>query len=154
MNKEVSSLPCTTSDEIASLYGANSMKALIWIKSEQDGAQRSRVLFCGLTSHARSTLLVTGGNSGIGRGIVHRLAQEDARVAFVGRDRKKAENVIAELRSLKADAQFFAVDLSQESAVRNFMEDLDRKFGRLNIVVNDAGLGSRQFPRWNFVLSV
>jgi NAD(P)-dependent dehydrogenase (short-subunit alcohol dehydrogenase family) len=88
--------------------------------------------------------LVTGGNSGIGRGIVHRFAQEGARVAFVGRDREKGENVSAELQFLKADAQFFPVDLSQESAVKNLVERLDGEFGRLDIVVNNAGLGSRR----------
>jgi NAD(P)-dependent dehydrogenase (short-subunit alcohol dehydrogenase family) len=88
--------------------------------------------------------LVTGGNSGIGRGIVHRFAKEGARVAFAGRDREKGEKVSSELRMLKADAQFFPVDLSQEGAVKDLIELLEKRFGGLDIVVNNAGLGSRR----------
>jgi NAD(P)-dependent dehydrogenase (short-subunit alcohol dehydrogenase family) len=86
--------------------------------------------------------LVTGGNSGIGRGIVHRFAQEGARVAFVGRDREKGKNVSVELHS--ANVQFFPVDLTEESAVRDLVKRLGVEFGRLDIVVNNAGLGSRR----------
>src|SRR6185503_20780837 len=50
----------------------------------------------------------------------------------------------SELRMLKADAQFFPVDLTQESAVRDFIELLEKRFGGLDIVVNNAGLGSRR----------
>ena len=43
-------------------------------------------------------VLVTGGNSGIGRGMVHRLVGEGARVPFVGRDTAKGANVEAEIK--------------------------------------------------------
>ena len=86
--------------------------------------------------------LVTGGNSGIGRGIVQRLAEEGAVVALVGRDPEKGAAVEAELAATGRAGRFFQCDLAQEAAVRVLMEDVVRHFGRLDIVINNAGLGS------------
>ena len=88
--------------------------------------------------------LVTGGNSGIGRSIVHRFVREGATVAFVGRDHAKGASVAAETKQLGGEALFFAVDLGDATAVRQLIEELEARFGRLDIVVNNAGLGSRR----------
>ena len=86
--------------------------------------------------------LVTGGNSGIGRGIVHRLAAEGASVALVGRDPEKGAAVEAELAASGGKGKFFRCDLAQEAAAQALIADVVREFGRLDIVVNNAGLGS------------
>jgi NAD(P)-dependent dehydrogenase (short-subunit alcohol dehydrogenase family) len=88
--------------------------------------------------------LVTGGNSGIGRGIVHRFVKEGARVIFGGRDSRKGESVRAEVERLGAQAFFLAGDLSREPEVQKMIGEIDRRFGRLDILVNNAGLGSRR----------
>lgn len=88
--------------------------------------------------------LVTGGNSGIGRGIAHRFAREGAAVAIAGRDEAKGAKVLGELRELGADAAFFAIELADETAVTGLIDDIDERFGRLDVVVNNAGLGSRR----------
>lgn len=87
--------------------------------------------------------LVTGGNSGIGRGIVHRFVQEGARVAFVGQDRAKGRNVEIEVADMGGSSTFFGCDLSNELAVSDLMSDVAR-WGRLDIVVNNAGVGARR----------
>ena len=89
-------------------------------------------------------VLVTGGNSGIGRMIVHRFAQEHAIVVFIGRDPQKGESVLSELRDKDTDATFIAIDLANESAVRQLVDRISTRFGRLDVVVNNAGLGSRR----------
>ena len=89
-------------------------------------------------------VLVTGGNSGIGRMIVHRFAQEQATVVFVGRDQQKGESVLDELRDKDSEAAFLAVDLANESAVAQLVDQISTRFGRLDVVVNNAGLGSRR----------
>ncbi len=88
--------------------------------------------------------LITGGNSGIGRGIVHRFVRAGATVAFVGRNQEKGEAVLAEVHELEGQGAFFAVDLADESAVIKLVDDVSNRFGRLDVVVNNAGIGSRR----------
>ena len=88
--------------------------------------------------------LVTGGNSGIGRGIVHRFVREGARVASVGRDGAKGARVLKELKELGGVGEFYATDLSQEQAVKDLVAAVVGRFGRLDVVVNNAGVGSRR----------
>lgn len=88
--------------------------------------------------------LVTGGNSGIGRGIVHRLIDEGATVAFCGRDPAKGEAVVAEVAGRQGAGAFYQVDLAQEDAVVDLVARIERRFARLDIVVNNAGVGSRR----------
>ncbi len=87
--------------------------------------------------------LITGGNSGIGRGIVHRFVQEGARVALVGRDEAKGRQVEAEVAKMGGSAAFFRCDLSSEEAVRELIVEV-AGWGRLDIVVNNAGIGARR----------
>lgn len=91
---------------------------------------------------AGKTALVTGGNSGIGRGIVHRFVVEGARVAFCGRDEAKGAAVLGEIAA--ADAAFFAVDLSHEDRVAELIAKVETRFGALDVVVNNAGVGGRR----------
>jgi NAD(P)-dependent dehydrogenase (short-subunit alcohol dehydrogenase family) len=88
-------------------------------------------------------VLVTGGNSGIGRGIVHHFLKQGARVAFAGRDPEKGRAVEAEAKALNGEARFFACDLSQEDDVAELIGRVG-EWGRLRVVVNNAGLGSRR----------
>ncbi|HJW75279.1 MAG TPA: SDR family NAD(P)-dependent oxidoreductase [Thermoleophilia bacterium] len=86
--------------------------------------------------------LITGGNSGVGRGIVHRFVDEGARVAFVGRDECKGAAVADELKRRNGTGAFFAVDLAREDAVAALVDDVARLYGGIDIVVNVAGLGA------------
>jgi NAD(P)-dependent dehydrogenase (short-subunit alcohol dehydrogenase family) len=89
-------------------------------------------------------ILVTGGNSGIGRAIALRAAAEGARVAITGRDPAKGERVLGELREAGAEAVFFAADLSEEAQVVNLIGSVAGQFGGIDVVVNNAGLGARR----------
>jgi NAD(P)-dependent dehydrogenase (short-subunit alcohol dehydrogenase family) len=86
--------------------------------------------------------LITGGNSGIGRGIAHRFAGEGARVALVGRDESKGAAVLDEVGRRGGEAAFFAAELSREAAVAALIDDVVARFGGIDIVVNNAGLGA------------
>ena len=89
-------------------------------------------------------VVVTGGNSGIGRGIVRRFAQEQAILVIAGRDQAKGEDVVAELDASGRKGVFCVVDLAVESEVEKFVQDVRERFGRIDVVVNNAGVGSRR----------
>ena len=88
-------------------------------------------------------VLVTGGNSGIGRGIVHHFAREGARVALVGRNAEKGAAVETEVAAMGGRASFIQCDLSDESSVKGLMGDVAER-GDLHILVNNAGVGARR----------
>ena len=75
--------------------------------------------------------LVTGGNSGIGRGIVHRFVKEGATVAFAARDKEKGEKVLAEIAGMGGEGAFYALDLADEGAVKDLIARIERRFGLL-----------------------
>ena len=80
---------------------------------------------------------MTGGSSGIGRGIAESLIDSGAKVAITGRDKKKLDAAAQALGAHPIHA-----DVSKEAdAIRTTREVLE-KFGDLDILVNNAGLGS------------
>jgi NAD(P)-dependent dehydrogenase (short-subunit alcohol dehydrogenase family) len=90
--------------------------------------------------------LISGGNSGIGRGIALRFAAEGARVAITGRDAGKGADTLAALLAAGAEAAFFPADLGDEDAAATLVADVVRRFGALDILVNNAGAGTRRAP--------
>ena len=88
------------------------------------------------------TVLVTGGNSGIGRGIAQRFARAGAYVIIVARDPEKGAAVVAEIGEERAE--FHSVELSREDAVVHLLQKIENKFQHLDVLVNNAGLGSRR----------
>jgi NAD(P)-dependent dehydrogenase (short-subunit alcohol dehydrogenase family) len=92
---------------------------------------------------ANKTVLVTGGNFGIGRGIVHKFASEGAAVAIVARNEDRARQVLNELDELGYEGAFFKTDVSDEKAVIAMIDAVIERFERLDVVVNNAGCGSQ-----------
>jgi NAD(P)-dependent dehydrogenase (short-subunit alcohol dehydrogenase family) len=88
--------------------------------------------------------LVTGGTMGIGLGIARRLLAEGARVAVVGRDPARGQAAERELVEGGHEAVFFPCDVSVESSTRTLIDEVSLHFGRIDIVVNNAGAGARR----------
>jgi 3-oxoacyl-[acyl-carrier protein] reductase len=84
--------------------------------------------------------LVTGGNGGLGTRICHALASEGVHVAVVyAQSRDQAEGVANELTSrYQINAAAFACDVTDGAAVERAVHEAQERFGRLDILVNDA----------------
>ena len=84
--------------------------------------------------------LVTGGNGGLGQRICHALAREGVQVAVVyAQSREQAEGVARELASrYQINASAFGCDLTDGAAVEALPKQVIARFGRLDILVNDA----------------
>jgi NAD(P)-dependent dehydrogenase (short-subunit alcohol dehydrogenase family) len=79
--------------------------------------------------------LVTGGGGGIGREIAHRFAREGVAVAVLDRDGDAAQMVAAELGGLA-----LAADVTEEAEVGRAVENALARFGRIDVLVNNAGI--------------
>lgn len=93
--------------------------------------------------------LVTGGNGGLGQRIGHALAREGAGIAVMyARSREQAEAVALELASTyQVEAEAFACDIADPAAIGRLVNAVTARFGRLDILVNDAAYNlSIPFP--------
>ena len=84
--------------------------------------------------------LVTGGNGGLGQRICHALAREGAHVAVMyAQSRDQAEGVARELNArYQINAAAFACDITDAAAVSALVDDVTKRFGSLDILINDA----------------
>src|ERR1700726_2638499 len=92
------------------------------------------------------TVLVTGALTGIGRATALAFAREGARLVVSGRRDDAGEALVAELRSLGAQAEFVRADVRHENEVRNLIDETVARFGRLDVAVNNAGTEGKPGP--------
>ena len=83
-------------------------------------------------------VLITGALTGIGRAAAVIFAQEGAHVVVSGRRDKQGQELVAELQALGAEAIFVRADVRHEDDVRNLVDQTVKRFGRLDIAVNNA----------------
>jgi 3-oxoacyl-[acyl-carrier protein] reductase len=93
--------------------------------------------------------LITGGNGGLGQRIGHALAREGAHIAVMyAQSKDQAEGVARDLAtSYQVNAAAFACDITNSAAIAALVEAVVARFGRLDILVNDAAFNkSIPFP--------
>jgi NAD(P)-dependent dehydrogenase (short-subunit alcohol dehydrogenase family) len=104
--------------------------------------------------------LVTGGNRGIGAACVRLFAQEGARVVFCARRAALGDAVADEVRASGGDVAFVACDVTDEDAVEALVAGTVERYGRLDIVVNAAGIApaspveSMELAVWTELLAI
>ena len=87
--------------------------------------------------------VVTGGGGGLGRAIARRLAQDGAAVAIVDINAESAQAVASDLRKDDRQALSYQCDVTQRSQVRAALATVVAKWGKISILVNNAGIGQR-----------
>jgi NAD(P)-dependent dehydrogenase (short-subunit alcohol dehydrogenase family) len=85
--------------------------------------------------------LVTGGASGIGEAVVELLAQEGATVVATDVDDLKGPEVVARTTKAGRKAIFLEQDVTSEARWAEIVAEIERRYGRLDIMVSNAGIG-------------
>lgn len=96
---------------------------------------------------AGKTCLVTGAGRGIGRSIALAYAQHGARVAVTARSGNELEEVAGVIREAGGEALPLVADLSERSASARVIEQVRAAWGPVQVLVNNAGIGSSADPR-------
>jgi NAD(P)-dependent dehydrogenase (short-subunit alcohol dehydrogenase family) len=88
------------------------------------------------------TALITGSTDGVGRMVAERLGQDGWRVLVHGRDRGRGEQVVASINAGRGSAEFLQADISAFAEVRRLADAVQRTTKRLDLLINNAGIGS------------
>jgi NAD(P)-dependent dehydrogenase (short-subunit alcohol dehydrogenase family) len=96
-----------------------------------------------IPSLAGAVVAVTGASSGIGRETALAFAREDARVAVCARRLERLEELAEAVRAVGSECLVMAVDVGERDQVVRFVEAAVQRFGRLDVLVANAGFGVR-----------
>src|SRR6201988_2638711 len=91
-------------------------------------------------------VVITGPLRGIGRATALAFAQEGARIVVSGRRDEVGQKLVAELRGLGAEAEYWRSDVRHEEDICELVDKTVARFGRLDIAVNNAGTEGKPGP--------
>src|SRR6266849_6293384 len=91
-------------------------------------------------------VLITGALTGIGRATALAFAKEGARIVISGRRDEVGAKLLAELRGLGAEAEYWRTDVRHDQDVRDLVDKTIARFGRLDVAVNNAGTEGQPGP--------
>jgi NAD(P)-dependent dehydrogenase (short-subunit alcohol dehydrogenase family) len=105
--------------------------------------------------------VITGGGRGIGKAIAMAYASEGAKLALCARTRPELEETVREIQTLKAECKGWSCDVSLEEPVQDFVANVLKVFGRVDVLVNNAGVMTRPAPttelevkKWDYTIAV
>ena len=105
--------------------------------------------------------LITGGGRGIGKAVALAYGREGARLAICARTGSELEETAKEIRALGADCLAVVCDVSLEESVAKTAQEVQEKFGRIDVLINNAGVMTRPTPlaelevrKWDYTISV
>jgi len=104
--------------------------------------------------------IVTGSAEGIGEATAKLFAKEGAKVVVADINESKGKEVVNEIQNKGGDATFYLLDVTKEKNWQGLMNETTRKYGKLNIIVNNAGISrakdieSTTLEDWNDIMGV
>jgi NAD(P)-dependent dehydrogenase (short-subunit alcohol dehydrogenase family) len=96
-------------------------------------------------ANAKKIALITGANKGLGREMARQLGKAGVTVVMGGRDPQKGEAAAEALRTEGIDARFLKLDVTNRQDHAAAAKFLDQNFGRLDILINNAGIAMESF---------
>ncbi len=105
--------------------------------------------------------LITGGGRGIGKAVALAYAREGAKLAICARTESEIEKSAEEIRALGSECVGLVCDVSVEDSVERMVKNLENHFGRVDVLVNNAGVMTRpvslaqlEVKKWDYTLAV
>ncbi|MGE6221015.1 SDR family oxidoreductase [Nubsella zeaxanthinifaciens] len=112
-----------------------------------------------LTQLAQKRALITGGTSGIGLATALLLAKHGVRLYIIGRDEEKLEQALEQIKDENEAVEVYgmSVDVTEASALEKLFDSIDKHWGGLDILINNAALGHGSilegaFEDWNYLV--
>jgi len=104
--------------------------------------------------------IITGAGGGIGEATAKLFAKEGAKIAVVDVNMEQAERVAGEIKAAGGEAMAMKIDVSSKSEVEKMAEGVKDKFGRIDVLVNNAGINRDAFAvkmkeeHWDSVIDI
>ncbi len=106
-------------------------------------------------------VVVTGASLGIGKSASKLMAKEGAKVAVTDILDNEGKKLVDEIKGFDGVAQFWHMDVSKESEVKATFESINKSFGKINVLVNNAGIAGSDKPthelsetEWDKVMNI
>lgn len=116
---------------------------------------------CSMARVKDKVAIVTGGALGIGKATCLILAKEGAKVAITDMLEKEGHEALGEIKALGGEAGFWHLDVSHEKEVEKVFTGIFNKFGRIDVLVNNAGIAGANKPtheitdeEWDKIMNV
>ncbi len=90
--------------------------------------------------------LITGGSRGIGRAFAEAVAAFGANVAIAARDQGKIDETLGILAKYKVKTLGISADMTKEADIQRMVDETVKKFGRIDVLFNNAGIARQQRP--------
>ena len=105
--------------------------------------------------------IITGGGSGIGEASAKLMSKEGATIAIADIDDENGKRVAKEIKAAGGKAEFWHMNIAEEKEVEKTFADMNKKFGKVNILVNNAGITGKaqathetSSAEWDAVINV
>ena len=105
--------------------------------------------------------LITGGARGIGKAVALSYAREGARIAICARTESEIDATAREIQGLKSECRGWVCDVSFEESVKTLIQEVQKAYGRIDVLVNNAGVMTRPAPiaefdvkKWDYTIAV